>query len=53
MRHKEAKEKNGNSRKWLRGIKDTVREEDYWNSREQREVTRVREKIWREMLENF
>lgn len=29
MRHKEAKEKNGNSRKWFRGIKDTVREKGY------------------------
>lgn len=24
MRHKEAKEKNGNSRKWFRGKKDTA-----------------------------
>lgn len=46
MRHKEAKEENGNSRKWFRGLKDTVREEDFWNPRERREGTWAREKIW-------
>lgn len=52
MRHKEAQKKNGNSRKWFRGLKYTFREEDDWNPRERREDTWAREKIWWEMLEN-